>query len=76
MPDSGHLKIYFNDSEKFAEYSFSNYRWKIPETLEFQLLDERDKMILRLAKHGLNQKQIAEELCISYQYMFFRFHHI
>ncbi|MDR0385477.1 MAG: helix-turn-helix transcriptional regulator [Prevotellaceae bacterium] len=67
MPDSGHLKTYFNDNEKFAEYSFLDCRWEMSEIPEFPFLDERDKMILRLAKHGLNQKQIAEELCISYQ---------
>ncbi|MDR1886301.1 MAG: helix-turn-helix transcriptional regulator [Prevotellaceae bacterium] len=62
--NSGNLGVYFNDTEKFDKYSLPSRRWETQEGLN---LDERDKMILRLAKQGLDQQQIAGELCISYQ---------
>jgi DNA-binding CsgD family transcriptional regulator len=64
MSDPGNLRVYFNDTEKFDKYSLSNDNW---ETLEIPHLDEYDKMILRLAKHGLTNKQIAEEIGLSYE---------
>jgi DNA-binding CsgD family transcriptional regulator len=64
MSDSGNLSVYFNDTEKFAKYSLLSDKWK---TLEIPHLDEYDKIILRLAKHGLTDRQIAEEIGLSYE---------
>jgi DNA-binding CsgD family transcriptional regulator len=64
MLNPGNLRVYFNDTEKFDEYSLLSRRWK---TLEGFHLDEYDKMTLRLVKQGLTDKQIAEEIGLSYE---------
>jgi DNA-binding CsgD family transcriptional regulator len=64
MSDPGNLRVYFNNTEKFDKYSLSNGNW---ETSEIPHLDEFEKMILRLAKQGLTNRQIAEEIGLSYE---------
>ena len=64
MPDSGNLCVYFYNTEQFEQYSLSKRIW---ETREGFCLTKREQKILRLAKHGQTQQQIAEELGLSYQ---------
>jgi DNA-binding CsgD family transcriptional regulator len=63
MLDSGNLCIYFDNTKQFDKYSFSKRIW---ETQEGFCLTKRDQMILRLAKHGQDQQQIADELGLTY----------
>jgi DNA-binding CsgD family transcriptional regulator len=64
MSDPGNLRVYFNDNTKFDAHPLSSGKWN---TVEGFHLDEYDKMVLRLAKHGLTDKQIAEEIGLSYE---------
>jgi DNA-binding NarL/FixJ family response regulator len=61
---SGNLRIYFNDSRSFDEYSFVSRRW---DTKPTEHLTKRERLILKLSKQGLNSKEIAGELRIKYE---------
>jgi DNA-binding CsgD family transcriptional regulator len=63
MSNSGNLRVYFNDTEKYDEYSQLSCRWKTQDGLH---LDKYEKMILRLAKQGLSDREIAKEIGLSY----------
>jgi DNA-binding NarL/FixJ family response regulator len=61
----GNLRIYFKDNRhSFDKYSFANRRWN---TEPVEHLTEREILILKLSKQGLNNKEIADKLGIRYE---------
>jgi DNA-binding NarL/FixJ family response regulator len=59
---SGELRLYYRDNMLFEEFSFKNNRWK---TSEITHLNEREKVILRLAMCGMDYETIAQKLCLT-----------
>jgi DNA-binding NarL/FixJ family response regulator len=58
----GNLEIYFSDRKKSNLYSFKKQKWQPQETL---LLTNREKDILKLARQGKCNKEIADILHVS-----------
>ncbi|MDR0724630.1 MAG: helix-turn-helix transcriptional regulator [Prevotellaceae bacterium] len=62
---SGNLRVYFGENKhSFDEYSFINRLWK---TKPAEHLTEREIFILKLAKQGVNNKEIADKIGIKYE---------
>ena len=59
----GHLRIYYNNSINFEEYSMEDEKWK---KREIPLLTVREKEVLKLVKQGRTGKEAANALGISY----------
>jgi DNA-binding NarL/FixJ family response regulator len=63
MLESGNLRVYFNNDRQTEEYSFDMNIWTKYDT---EPLTDRDIEILRLAKRGLKEHEIADQLCMTY----------
>jgi DNA-binding NarL/FixJ family response regulator len=63
MLKSGNLRIYFNNDRKTEEYSFDINTWIRYDT---EPLNDREIEILRLAKRGFKEHEIADQLHITY----------
>jgi DNA-binding CsgD family transcriptional regulator len=59
---SGNLEIYFIDRKKRSSYSFKKQQWQSQEQLR---LTNREKDILKLARQGKCNKEIADILHVS-----------
>jgi DNA-binding CsgD family transcriptional regulator len=63
MLTSGNLRVYFNNDRKVEEYSFNSNTWIKYDT---EPLTEREIEILRLAKRGFKEIEIAEQMGRTY----------
>jgi DNA-binding CsgD family transcriptional regulator len=63
IPASGNLRVYFNDSPGFDEYSFDNGTWK---NRQDERLTKQEIMVLWFSKQRICNKQIADKLQVSY----------
>jgi DNA-binding CsgD family transcriptional regulator len=63
MLTPGNLRIYFNNNRKAEEYSFDINTWIKYDT---EPLTNREIEILRLAKRGFKEHEIANQLCMTY----------
>ena len=62
---SGHLRVYFKDNRhSFDEYSPVSQRW---HTKSVEDLTDREILILKLSKQGVNNKEIADRLQLKYE---------
>jgi DNA-binding NarL/FixJ family response regulator len=61
--NSGGLRLYYKDNERYDEYSFKNYDWK---THKIEHLTKIEKIILIRAMGEESNKSLAKKLCISY----------
>ncbi|MDR2920241.1 MAG: LuxR C-terminal-related transcriptional regulator [Tannerella sp.] len=64
LKESGYLRVYYKDNMKYEGYNFTAQRW---EPGAIKPLNEREKVILVLARRGKSRKEIAEHLCIGYK---------
>jgi DNA-binding NarL/FixJ family response regulator len=65
LQTSGNLRVYFKDNiDSFDAYSFVSQRW---DTEQVEHLTDREILILKFAKQGLNNKVIAGKLNIKYE---------
>jgi DNA-binding CsgD family transcriptional regulator len=58
---SGNLEIFYKN-EMNLKYSFAGQKWKLQD---IELLTDCEINIIKLAMMGLNEKQIADKLCLS-----------
>jgi DNA-binding CsgD family transcriptional regulator len=63
IPKSGNLRVYFKDSPDSNKYSFDSEKWK---NRQDERLTEQEILILWLSKQKICNKQIADQLYISY----------
>jgi DNA-binding CsgD family transcriptional regulator len=63
MSIPGNLRVYFDNDRIVEEYSFDSDTWI---KYDIEPLDDREIEILRLAKQGLNEHEIADQLYITY----------
>jgi DNA-binding CsgD family transcriptional regulator len=63
MLTSGNLRVYFNNNRKVEEYSFDVNIWT---KYDVEPLTEREIEILRLAKRGFKEQEIADQCYITY----------
>jgi DNA-binding CsgD family transcriptional regulator len=59
----GNLRVYFNNARQTHEYSFDIDIWI---KCDIKPLTEREIEILRLAKRGFKEGEIANQLCMTY----------
>lgn len=60
----GNFRVYFNNDRKVEEYCFNINTWIKYDT---DPLSEREIEILRLAKRGFNEREIAEQMYRTYE---------
>ncbi|MDR0681189.1 MAG: helix-turn-helix transcriptional regulator [Dysgonamonadaceae bacterium] len=63
MLTPGNLRVYFNNNRKAEEYSFDINTWI---KYDVEPLTSREIEILRLAKRGFKEHEIANQLCMTY----------
>ncbi|GHT10495.1 hypothetical protein FACS189426_10790 [Bacteroidia bacterium] len=59
---SGNLEIYSENNKKYSSYSFAKCQWQEKKIIE---LTNREKEILKLARQGKSNKEIADILHIT-----------
>jgi DNA-binding NarL/FixJ family response regulator len=59
----GNLRVYFNNNRQAEEYPFDMNLWI---KYDIEPLTDREIEVLRLAKRGFKEHEIADQLCMTY----------